>query len=54
MRTRPYELDLNILIHHDEAREPASLMYRPHWWLIIALVMAAVFLIGVGVTGGIR
>lgn len=54
MGTRSYDVDMDIMIHHDEAHEPVSLMYRPHWWLIIVLVLSAIFLIGVGVTGGIR
>jgi hypothetical protein len=28
-------------------------MHRQHWWLILLLALLAVFLIGVGVTGGI-
>jgi hypothetical protein len=28
-------------------------MHRPHWWLIIMLVLLAIFLIGVGITHGI-
>lgn len=54
MRIRPYELNFSFLIHHDDAREPVSSMYRPQWRLIIAVLMAAIFLIGVGVTDGIR
>jgi hypothetical protein len=45
---------MDIVVHHDDAREPAPSMYRPHWWLIILVMLCAIFLIGVGVTGGIR
>lgn len=54
MRTRPYHLDLDIMVHTEDAPEALSSMHRQHWWLIIVLVLLAVFLIGVGVTGGIR
>jgi hypothetical protein len=51
MRARPYDLDVNIVIHGEDAE---TAMRRHHWWLIIALVLLAVFMIGVGVTDGIR
>ena len=54
MRTRPYDLNVSVVVHTDDAHEIASSMHRPPWWLITVLVLLAVFLIGVGVTGGIR
>ena len=51
MRARPYDLDVSTVIPDEDAE---TAMRRHHWWLIIALVLLAVFLIGVGVTGGIR
>jgi hypothetical protein len=43
MRTRSYRLDLDIIVHHGDAHEPASSMYRPRSWLIIVLVLSAIF-----------
>jgi hypothetical protein len=54
MRTRSDGLGIDIVTHHDDAREPAPSMDRLHWWLIIVVMLFAIFLIGVGVTGGIR
>ncbi len=44
----------DIVVHHDDAREPAPSMYRRHWWLIIVVILSALFLIGLGVIGDIR
>lgn len=54
MRDRPHYLELPLPTHVDD---PALASLRPprrRWWLILSLVLLAVFLIGVGVTGGIR
>jgi hypothetical protein len=45
---------MNSVVYHDDAPESEASMYRPHWGLVIVLVLAAIFLVGVGVTGGIR
>jgi hypothetical protein len=42
------------MAHADDTHGTASSMHRPPWWLIIVLVLSGIFLIGVGVTGGIR
>ena len=54
MSTRPFDWHVGIGSHTDEAHETVPWKHRPHWWLILVLVLSAIFLIGVGVTGGIR
>lgn len=53
MRTPPYRMHLTLALHTDDAPETLSSMRRQHWWLILLLTLLAMFLIGVGVTGGI-
>lgn len=50
MIRHPHYLDVpwDIHWHHEAAR-----YHRHLWWLIAMLVLAAMFLIGVGVTSGI-
>ena len=47
----PHYLELPLPVH---ANESGARTRRRHWLLIVGLVLLAVFLIGVAVTGGGR
>ncbi|HLZ35541.1 MAG TPA: hypothetical protein VKP13_16155 [Nitrospira sp.] len=50
MIRHPHYLDLPWNIHWDNG---TSAPHRHLWWLIAMLVLAAMFLIGVGITSGL-
>ena len=49
----PQYLEIPLHLHWEAAHSPACSRWR-HVWLIIGLVLLAIFLIGVTVTGGGR
>ncbi len=52
MSHRPHDLEFPWSMQWDHARAPLS-PARRLWWLLAALAFLAIFLIGVGVTGGL-
>ncbi|MBI4401550.1 MAG: hypothetical protein HY581_07955 [Nitrospirae bacterium] len=54
MKHRPQYLELPLPTHLDDSDAGSSQPSRGLWWMIVGLVLLALFLIGVGVTGGIR
>lgn len=50
MIRHPHYLDIPWVIHWEQEREGH---HRHLWWLVVALVVLAMFLIGVGVTSGL-
>jgi hypothetical protein len=55
MRYRhPQYLELPLPVHADEPGESAHRVRHRHWLLIVGLILLAILLVGVAVTGGGR
>ena len=50
----PQYLELPLPVHEDEPGESAHRVRHRHWLLIVGLILLALLLVGVTVTGGGR
>jgi hypothetical protein len=50
----PQYLELPLPVHADEPGESARRVRHRHWLLIVGLILLAILLVGVTVTGGGR